>query len=204
MAGTIWIALVLATGFQAAEACAPFEVRGAGGADLNETWKGGAEAYLGTTVTGFPNFFMIIGPNTGLGHSSMVFMIESQVAYVVDAIKTVRESQLKHVDVLPTVQAAYNVALQARLAKTIWNTGGCSSWYRTRDGKNTTLWPGFTFEFRRRTRKFDPASYEIIARAPTGDDAPFNRDIAKPYSDSRREETRHDDGEPRPADPHAA
>ena len=173
---------------------------------LNETWKAGAEAYLGTTIAGFPNFFMIIGPNTGLGHSSMVLMIESQVAYVLDAIKTVRAKQLKQVDVLPAVQAAYNLELQARLEKTIWNTGGCSSWYRTRDGKNTTLWPGFTFEFRRKTRKFDPSKYRLTTRAPLveRDDAPSKRAIENPYSDTRREETRHDDGEPRTADANAA
>ena len=94
-------ALVCATGFQAAEAVSPFEIRGRGGRDLNEEWKGGAEAYLGTTVAGFPNLFLLIGPNTGLGHNSMVFMIESQVAYVLDAIRTMHERRLRHVEVRP-------------------------------------------------------------------------------------------------------
>ncbi len=158
-------ALVLATGFQAAEACAPFEVRGRGGRDLSEAWRDGAEAYLGTTVSGFPNLFLIVGPNTGLGHSSMVFMIESQARYVVDALRTMRARGLRAVDVRADAQAAYNREIQARLAKTVWQSGGCTSWYQTRTGKNTTLWPGYTFEFRLRTRAFDPSVYDVVSGA---------------------------------------
>jgi cation diffusion facilitator CzcD-associated flavoprotein CzcO len=153
--------IVLATGFQAAEAAAPFEVRGRAGADLNETWRAGPEAFLGTTVSGFPNLFLLVGPNTGLGHSSMVFMIESQVEYVLSALRTLRKKGLRFVDVLPDAQARYNAELQERLGRTVWSTG-CSSWYQTRSGRNTTLWPGFTFEFRRRTRRFDPDAYLLV------------------------------------------
>jgi cation diffusion facilitator CzcD-associated flavoprotein CzcO len=156
-------ALVCATGFQAAEAVAPFEIRGRGGRALNDEWKSGAEAYLGTTVSGFPNLFMLVGPNTGLGHNSMVFIIESQVEYVLGAIRAMKEKTLQSVDVKPEVQRAYNERLQARMAKTVWSTGGCKAWYTTRDGKNTTLWPGFTFEYRLRTRRFDPSNYELVA-----------------------------------------
>jgi cation diffusion facilitator CzcD-associated flavoprotein CzcO len=154
-------AIVLATGFEAAEAVAPFAITGRSGQDLNTVWRDGAEAYLGTTVTGFPNFFMIVGPNTGLGHSSMVLMIESQVSYVLDAIRTMRAENLKLVDVLPDAQARYNGKLHKRLAGTVWDSG-CTSWYKTKAGKNTTLWPGFTFEYRLRTRRFDATSYEVV------------------------------------------
>jgi cation diffusion facilitator CzcD-associated flavoprotein CzcO len=154
-------AIVLATGFQAAEAVAPYAVRGRGGRDLNEAWRDGAEAYLGTTVSGFPNYFLIVGPNTGLGHSSMVYMIESQIAYVMSALRAMRARHLRLVDVRADAQARYNESLHARLARTVWSTG-CASWYQTRTGKNTTLWPGFTFEFRLRTRRFDPADYELV------------------------------------------
>ncbi len=150
--------LVLATGFAAAEPCAPFEIQGARGARLDEVWSDGASAFLGTTVSGFPNFFILVGPNTGLGHSSMVFMIESQVRYVVDAIRTMRARGWTAVDVRAETQSRYNERLQARLAKTVWATG-CKSWYMTRSGRNTTLWPGFTFEYRMRTRRFDPRDY---------------------------------------------
>ncbi len=155
-------ALVLATGFQAAEVGSPFEVRGAGGRDLSEAWKPGAEAYLGTTVAGFPNLFIIVGPNTGLGHSSMVLMIESQVRYILDAIKLMRARKLKSVDVRDDVQHAYNERLQARLGQTVWSSG-CSSWYMASNGRNTTLWPGYTLEFMARTRKFDAGSYVLEA-----------------------------------------
>jgi cation diffusion facilitator CzcD-associated flavoprotein CzcO len=155
-------ALVCATGFQAAEAVSPFEIRGRGGRDLNEEWKGGAEAYLGTTVAGFPNLFLLTGPNTGLGHNSMVFIIESQIAYIFDAIRTMDERRLRYVEVRQDAQTSYNETLKERLAKTVWSTGGCKAWYTTRDGKNTVIWPGFTFEYRRRTRRFDPAPYDLV------------------------------------------
>jgi cation diffusion facilitator CzcD-associated flavoprotein CzcO len=154
-------AIVFATGFQAAEAVAPFEIRGRAARELDVVWRGGAEAYLGTAVTGFPNAFMIVGPNTGLGHNSMVLMIESQVEYILSAIQAMRARRLKFVDVRPEVQERYNGRLRGRLAKTVWSKGGCKSWYVTRTGKNTTLWPGFTFEFRARTRRFDVRDYEL-------------------------------------------
>ncbi len=154
-------AIIAATGFQAAEAVAPFEVRGRGGKDLNAEWADGAEAFKGTTVAGFPNFFMIVGPNTGLGHSSMVYIIESQIEYIMGAMKTLRARRLRSLEVRRDVQDRYNQRLHARLSRTVWSTGGCVSWYQTSTGKNTTLWPGFTFEFRARTRRFDPTHYEL-------------------------------------------
>jgi cation diffusion facilitator CzcD-associated flavoprotein CzcO len=155
--------IVLATGFEAAEAVAPFDVRGREGRDLSATWKDGAEAYLGTSVAGFPNMFLIVGPNTGLGHTSMVFMIESQITYILDAIKTMRKRGLASVEVREDVQTRFNSDLHARFPRTVW-ASGCVSWYQTRSGKNTTLWPGFTVEYRLRTRRFDAGSYELVQR----------------------------------------
>ena len=157
-------AIVLATGFQAAEAVAPFQIRGRDGRDLATEWANGAEAYLGTTVSGFPNFFMIVGPNTGLGHSSMVFMIEAQIRYILGALGQLRRKRAKLLDVRPDVQKRYNALLHARLERTVWSSG-CTSWYRTASGKNTTLWPGFTFEFWQRLRRFDASSYELVAES---------------------------------------
>ena len=159
-------AIVLATGFHAAEARAPFEIRGKDGRDLDRVWESGAEAYLGTSVAGFPNLFFLVGPNTGLGHNSLVFMIEAQVKYVIDAIRTTRARNLKFVDVRAEVQRRYNAELQAKMARTVWSTGGCKAWYTTRTGKNTTLWPGFTFDFRFRTRRFDGAAYHLVPDHP--------------------------------------
>lgn len=159
-------AIVFATGFETAEAKPPFRVVGRAGLDLNEAWRNGFEAYRGTTVAGFPNLFLLLGPNTGLGHTSMIFMMESQFAYVLDAIKTMRTRQLKYVDVRRDVEVRYNERLQKRLSRTVWNTGGCASWYLTSSGKNTTVWPGFTVEFRLKMRRFDAENYELCAEAP--------------------------------------
>jgi cation diffusion facilitator CzcD-associated flavoprotein CzcO len=155
-------AIVLATGFQAAEAMAPFEVRGLGGRDLRELWREGGEAYLGTTIAGFPNAFMIVGPNVGLGHGSMIFMIEAQVRYTLGALQVMRERGLKMIAVREDEQTRYNRAIQARLSRAVWSVGGCVSWYKTRTGKNTTLFPGYMTEFWARTRRFDPAPYELV------------------------------------------
>ena len=175
---------MLATGFEAAEAVAPFDVFGRGGQSLDAAWKDGAEAYLGTTVSGFPNLFLLIGPNTGLGHSSMVFIIESQLAYVLDAVKRMRARGLRFVDVRPDVQAAYNAGIQEKLKKTVWATG-CMSWYLTRSGKNTTVWPGFTFEYRRLTQRFDAGSYEE-AKLQETEGQPASKAQAPPITTSSR------------------
>ena len=153
-------ALILATGFQAAEAVSPFSLVGRSGRELNEVWADGAEAYLGTAVSDYPNLFFIVGPNTGLGHNSMIYMIESQIAYILSCVRMMRSRKLRQVEVRPQVQQRYNRKLQARFPGTVWKSG-CVSWYQTRNGKNTTLWPGYTFEYRLRTRKFDPDSYDL-------------------------------------------
>jgi cation diffusion facilitator CzcD-associated flavoprotein CzcO len=158
-------AIVFATGFEAAEAQAPYELRGRDGRDLNKEWVKGGEGYFGVAVTGFPNFFMLVGPNSGLGNNSMVFMIESQINYVMDALAKMRDRSVQWVDVKPEVQRVYNEKLTQRLKKAIWTTGGCVSWYHTQAGRNTTLWPGFTLEFRLRTRNFDIENYEARPKA---------------------------------------
>ncbi|MDP9034058.1 MAG: NAD(P)/FAD-dependent oxidoreductase [Myxococcota bacterium] len=157
-------ALVLATGFQAAEG-RPIPLYGRDGRELSAVWRGrGAEAYLGTTVAGFPNAFFIVGPNTGLGHTSMLIIIESQVDYIIDCLRYMSRHDVKLIDVRADVQARYNKRLQDRLARAVWSTGGCMSWYTTRKGRNTTLWPGFASEFRLRTRRFKPADYDLAQR----------------------------------------
>lgn len=154
-------ALIFATGFQVHAPVDRGAVLGLQGLDLAEVWRDGPQAYLGTAVAGFPNLFFVVGPNTGLGHSSMVYVIESQVRYLVDAIRTLREQRLGTLEVRPEVQAAYNDDLQRRLAGTVWNTGGCRSWYLAPNGRNTSLWPTFTFLMRRRMRRFDVGSYRV-------------------------------------------
>jgi len=151
-------ALVFATGFQT-DGRVPYPVFGFGGAALADAWAPGPQAYLGTTVAGYPNLFLMTGPNTGLGHNSMIYMIESQARYVMDAIQTMRRAGLRAVNVDPEAQRSFNTELQARMRRTVWATGGCRSWYMAPDGSNPTLWPDFTFRFRRRTRRFDLEHY---------------------------------------------
>jgi cation diffusion facilitator CzcD-associated flavoprotein CzcO len=155
--------IIFGTGFKVADGLATMNVTGRDGVKLADAWAEGPEALLGTTVAGFPNLFTIVGPNTGLGHSSMVLMIESQLSYVLDAMGTVDRHRAVAIDTRPESQAEFNVELQERLAKTVWATGGCVSWYLDEHGRNRTLWPGSTFAFRRRTRRIDPAAHELVA-----------------------------------------
>jgi cation diffusion facilitator CzcD-associated flavoprotein CzcO len=125
--------------------------------------QGVVEGFLGTTIAGFPNLFVLTGPNTGLGHSSMVFMIESQLNYVLDALRLLDAHGAVALDTRRDRQEAYNATLQRRLDGSVWTAGGCASWYLDDDGRNRTLWPGYTFDFRRRTRKVRPSDHELLA-----------------------------------------
>ena len=153
--------IIYGTGFQATEMLAAKHIWGKGGVRLADQWSESAEAFLGTTVTNFPNLFFIVGPNTALGHSSMVFMIESHVAYIMDALTLIDRTGASTVEVKQAVADGFNRELQDRLKGTVWNIGGCSSWYLDAKGRNTTLWPTFTFIFRKRTRRFDPKDYVV-------------------------------------------
>ncbi|MFP1681289.1 flavin-containing monooxygenase [Alloalcanivorax sp. C16-1] len=152
--------LILGTGFQATDFLAPMAITGRDGRDLNRAWRDGAEAYLGISVSGFPNLFMLYGPNTNLGHNSIVYMLESQIAYVLSALETLERPGVERLEVSATVQDRFNRELQRRLRDTVWERG-CESWYKTASGKNTNNWPGFTFQYRRRTRRLDPRDYEL-------------------------------------------
>ena len=153
-------AIILATGFRATEFLAPMQIRGLEGRDLNEAWRDGAEAYLGLAVSGFPNLFALYGPNTNLGAGSMVYILESQIAYVLDSIGALARSGARYMDVRPEVQRTFNAELQHRLNGTVWETG-CSNWYRTESGKITNNWPGVSSEYRRRTRRLELADYRV-------------------------------------------
>jgi cation diffusion facilitator CzcD-associated flavoprotein CzcO len=152
--------IIFGTGFQATDPLPRDCIIGRHGIDLMDTWQDGAHAYLGTTVPGYPNLFLIVGPNTGLGHNSMILMIEAQVTYILDALRQMQRHRIATVDVKPVVELAYNARLQDRLKSTIWTTGGCKSWYLDpRTGKNTTLWPGSTWRFKQVTRHFALKDY---------------------------------------------
>lgn len=159
-------AIIFGTGFKAQDPLPRGAIFGRGGQDILDVWKDGPEAYKGTTVAGFPNFYMLVGPNTGLGHNSMVYMIESQLQYVMDAVQTMRRDGLRSLEVRPEVQARYNAELQQKLGKSVWQSG-CKSWYINEAGKNTTLWPGFTFKFREQTRRIDLVDYRLETTGAT-------------------------------------
>ena len=130
------------------------------------------EAYLGSTVSDYPNLFLLIGPNTTLGRNSMIYMIESQLNYVADTVAFLGRPGVGTVDVRPDVLARYNRTLQDQMGPTVWVTGGCTSWYLDRRGVNTTLWPRPTPEFRRLTRRFHPADYRVRAPRPPAHQGP--------------------------------
>jgi cyclohexanone monooxygenase len=156
--------IIFATGFKPMDLITSVEIHGVGGRSLNAEWKNGPEGYLGTVVSGYPNFFTLMGPNSGLGHNSMIYMIESQIAYVMDALAKLDEKQAPALDVKPATQAAFNAEIQAKLQASVWGTG-CSSWYLTPGGKNCTLWPDFTFKFRGRTKHINEDDFEFVKSA---------------------------------------
>jgi hypothetical protein len=160
--------LVIATGFHVTDPPIAAHVTGRGGRTLADVWgEKGMRAYKGTTIHGFPNFFQIVGPNTALGHSSMIFIIESQVRYVVDAVRAMRRDGLAAIEPTAEAQDTWTAAVLERMKRTVWTTGGCASWYLDKFGNNTTLWPGQTFSFRRHLARFDRASYTVTAAADT-------------------------------------
>lgn len=150
--------LIYATGFKPMDVLNPARVVGRAGRVLNEEWGAHPEAYWGLTVSGFPNFFLLMGPNTGLGHNSMVFMIESQIHYVMEALALMEQRGKRALDVRPEAQAAFVADIDKKLGQTVWSTG-CMSWYLADDGKNRTIWPGFTFEYRAGTRRVAEGDY---------------------------------------------
>lgn len=154
-------AIVFGTGFDVEHAASAMEVVGRGGKRLFAVNR---EAYKGCAVAGFPNYFMIGGPNTGLGHNSMIYMIESAVQYVMGAVRDILELNLHSVEVKQEVQAAFNADLRRRMQGTVWSSG-CQSWYLDKEGRNYTLWPGFTFSYRRITRRFDIDNYVVKEEA---------------------------------------
>ncbi|HXZ05284.1 MAG TPA: NAD(P)/FAD-dependent oxidoreductase, partial [Ktedonobacteraceae bacterium] len=159
-------AIIFGTGFHVTDTQLPHSIHGCDGQSLAEHWHSGMSAYLGTTVSGFPNLFLLIGPNTGLGHNSMVYMIESQLNYILDCLRKMDHRNLGAVEIRPEIQEAFNTEMQNRMHNTVW-TSGCKSWYLDANGHNTTLWPGFTFEYRRRTHHFDPQHYTLIPQHST-------------------------------------
>jgi cation diffusion facilitator CzcD-associated flavoprotein CzcO len=158
-------AIVFGTGFHVTDIPAAHRVRGRGGVLLDDIWHGSPRAYLGSAVAGFPNLFFLLGPNTGLGHSSMVFMIESQIAHVMAALGHMRDRRAETIEVRPEAQERYNAEIERRMPGTVWSTG-CASWYLDHTGRNATIWPDWTWRFRRRAERLRPDDYALDVHAP--------------------------------------
>jgi len=158
-------AIVYGTGFKVTDALEYLDITGVDGRDLAKQWATeGMRTHKGITVSGFPNLFFLLGPNTALGHNSVVFMIESQSRYVVDAIELADSRGAAALDVRPGVQDEFQREIQDKLVKGVWTQGGCKSWYLDAQGVNRTIWPGFTWRYWLQTRKVDPADYELSGR----------------------------------------
>lgn len=153
-------AIIYGTGFQATEFLTPMKITGLDGVDLNTAWKDGAEAYKGMSVSGFPNLFILYGPNTNLAHSSIIFMLEAQIRYVMQCIRMLLDPGLAFMNVKMSEQRKYGEQMQAQLKRSVW-VAGCNSWYVNETGKVTNNWPGFTFSFRLMTGKLDLQDYEL-------------------------------------------
>jgi cation diffusion facilitator CzcD-associated flavoprotein CzcO len=159
-------AIIFGTGFRVTDAPYAHQMRGRDARPISDLWRGSPRAYLGTSVPGFPNLFLLLGPNTGLGHSSMVYMIESQVEHVLGAIEAMEDSGATTIEVRPEAHADFNREVDERMQGTVWDTGGCSSWYLDDTGRNATLWPDWTWRFRQLAARFDADAYTLETRKP--------------------------------------
>jgi cation diffusion facilitator CzcD-associated flavoprotein CzcO len=153
-------AIIFGTGFHVTDMPVAKYIRGRDGTTLDQLWKGSPRAYMGTAIPGYPNLFMLLGPNTGLGHNSMVYMIESQVAHVLEALRAMKRSGADTVEVREEAAERFNQQVDKQHEGTVWTTG-CSSWYLDDTGRNATIWPDWTWRFRQRAARFDPAVYEL-------------------------------------------
>jgi cation diffusion facilitator CzcD-associated flavoprotein CzcO len=154
--------IIFGTGFHVTDPPVMHHVRGRGGRTLAEAWTPTMRAYLGTMVAGFPNLFLLLGPNTGLGHTSVVLMMESQLHQVIAALRHMGRTGVTAIEPDPGAQERFAASVDAKMASTVWTSGGCSSWYLDRDGHNSTIWPGYATGFRLRLRRFRPADYRPV------------------------------------------
>jgi cation diffusion facilitator CzcD-associated flavoprotein CzcO len=156
-------AIILGTGFEVTTAYKHTKITGLAGQELGALWdKTGMAAYNGIAVAGFPNYFILVGPHTGLGHNSIVYMIEAQVNYIVDALEKSRAAGVPAIDVAEAAQARFVASLEPRLAGTVWQDGGCDSWYKDAHGKVTTIWPGSAASYQKAVKTADLQDYHLL------------------------------------------
>nr|WBO78528.1 NAD(P)/FAD-dependent oxidoreductase [Streptomyces sp. SBE_14.2] len=197
-------AIVFGTGFHVTDMPIAERVVGADGRTLAEAWKGGMQALRGASAAGFPNWMTIIGPNTGLGNSSMILMIESQLNYMADYLRQLNVLGGRvALDARPSAVHAWNRRVQERMKRTVWNTGGCTSWYLDASGRNTTIWPGTTSEFRRAVRRVDVTEYAVV-RAVSADGGAEGREGAREGASASEGRTSAKNSAGQPKERHSA
>jgi cation diffusion facilitator CzcD-associated flavoprotein CzcO len=156
--------VILGTGFHVTDQPIADRVVGRDGRTLAEHWQGSPQAYDTVTVTGFPNFFLLLGPNSGLGHNSVVVMAEAAISHLLAAVRHLRATGAVALEPSPAAQSDFVREVDRRMRGSVWTAGGCRSWYLDRTGRNSTLWPGFTIPFRRRLARLRPADYLLTQR----------------------------------------
>jgi len=158
--------IIWGTGFDASRFTSPMDVHGLEGRVLNDVWDDRPEAFLGSTVPGFPNMFILYGPNTNHGSGSVPFTLECQYSYVLDAVRRLRQGGLSWIDLKSETLERWRAEIEERSGATVWTNGGCTSWYTNAAGQNTNNWPGPWLEFRRRTRRINPGDYRAAVPTP--------------------------------------
>jgi cation diffusion facilitator CzcD-associated flavoprotein CzcO len=173
--------VILGTGFSTDNRCADEHIVGRGGISIQDAWREGMQAYLGMTVAGFPNMFMIMGPNSGGGAQSILFVIEAQIRYIVRCLDLMDSRGATRLEVHEHAQRNFNKWLHGKLARSVWNSGGCNSWFLDHTGHNRQSWPGTGTGYWRRTRKPDPAAFRLSSISPKAE-----RSTVSPEAQSTR------------------
>jgi cation diffusion facilitator CzcD-associated flavoprotein CzcO len=157
-------AIIFATGFRPTDSPLAGAITGRDGRTLADAWSPTMTAYASTTIAGFPNLFVIPGPNSGLGHTSLIYMIESQIAHMMGVLRHMRSASISAIEPRPEAQRRFVAHVDERMRGTVWTAGGCRSWYLDATGRNSTLWPDFTFRFRRALSSVRPEDYVSVSR----------------------------------------
>jgi cyclohexanone monooxygenase len=160
--------IVLGTGFYVSEPPIAERVTGVGGITMAQHWQGSPQAYKGTTLHGFPNLFVLLGPNLAIGHNSAFIVIEAQLNQVMQALQLMQQQQLTRLEPRRAIQADYNHQVQHALQRTVWNTGGCSSYYIDKNGRNSIGFPWSTLKMRQVLGEFSPHDFNLQTTAPVG------------------------------------
>ncbi len=155
--------IIYGTGFHTTDSFSAVRIAGRGGVELNQAFAAGMHAHWGITVPGFPNLFFLLGPNTGLGHNSVILMIEAQMRYVMSLLAQMKQRGWQTAEVKPEAESAWNDSIQRKLGRSVWTTGGCKSWYLDENGRNTTIWPGLVAEYQFKTRRARIADFSPVA-----------------------------------------